>query len=196
MSNLKVVLIPYWLRDLVQQQGQHINTIVDYDKIKSLLSTDNKITLLQTQELSIGRFNAQALSTGAHVLAGIWTDSNESVAGEIADLINEAQRRTSSSGNNASLFAQLRLELDTPVSPKVIESTQEESLAEVIDTGTGVVGIIIEPQIGKISQEAMYDLVQSILRIFYKYESPYLVASHPLFRTYLDMMRMNKMVGD
>lgn len=194
MHNLRVVLIPYWLRDLVQQQGQHINSIVDYGKIKSLLSTDNKITLLQTQELALGRFSAEALCTSAFNLSDLWMRGAEASSEEIGSYLTEATRRSQENAGSPDLLAQLRLELDTPITPKepVVGGAP---LAEAIDTGTGTVGIVIESQIGKIGQEELYELVQNVLRIFYQYESPYQVANHPIFRTYLDMMRKSKMVG-
>lgn len=188
MSNLSLVLIPYWIKEVIEQQGHSVNVLVDYTQIKDVLSTEQKIELLRAQNLRAGLFDSEQLHPNPSALLEHWSvTGGEAHAAQIQEMAKEAARREA---RTDQALTQMRLSLQSEASTAL----ELEELTEVLALGqSGACGLVLQPGIQYLTQAQYYQLVQNVLSVFYTYEnSPYRVAQLGIFRTYLNLMRANR----
>lgn len=187
-KHLGVIVIPHWLKALLEAQGVALAQLTQYDALRDALTYEQRLLLLMAQDLRVGLFSANDLQAEGQTLTNQWFNSTTEYEHEIAALIKDAHARASAGFN---LYQALELDLPEPPTPQANPVT-----LDVLDVdGTSLVALLVSPGVSRIDVPQYYEAVQSLIERFYTYETPYKVSTYRIFNTYLTLMAKNRQVA-
>lgn len=186
MKTLDVFLVPYWVEEILKQQGVGLAAITNYSVLKEHLSQESVIELLVFQELDLIHTKPDRLNGGSGAALLFSRLSTEHKA-ELQTLYDEALSRI----NNPEYLLSLRQKLadDNEV------SEENHSPYQVIDMKGEDIALVVHPGYDRISSRDFYVLMQKVLKTYYMYETTVKVVSRPIFRLYVELMMRNRAAG-
>lgn len=184
-----ILMIPYWIHEQLNRNKLRVEELLDYSKINRVLSAVDKASLLRVYtELDrlIGkRPESDVDPLPENSLYHLW----ERTAGDHA----EDFRRATNLSYDLSVSQDLtdRLFSQDSYDPRYPEPFNTYDLAST------VVGVVVYPGHfveGVPHQDKSILVLESILRVFYAYDSHHEVARHPCFKQYLRLLQPRSVI--
>lgn len=185
-----ILLIPYWTHEQLNRNKLRIEELLDYSKINRVLSAVDKALLLR-------------MGDDLHRLVGkLRNDDDCPVAAE--NSLYSLWERTA--GEDLEDFQRISgLSYDYGVSQDIVErlfsaTSYDARYPEPFNTydlASTTVGVVVYPGHfveGVPHQDKSIAVLESILRVFYAYDSHHEVARHPCFKQYLRLLQPRSVI--
>lgn len=186
----KILVIPYWVHEQLNRNNLRLADVLDYSKVRKVLSaTDMSALLAECDKLEplIGPCEQPCYEGDTpESLHNLWCKTRG------VDDVDDLNRITNLS-YDLSVQSDWRTRLFDPAS-------YDERYPEAFNTydlAPGVVAVVVYP--GHFTAEQPHQdksilLIESILRVFYAYESHHEVARHPCFKQYLRLLQPRSVI--
>lgn len=188
-KQLGVIVIPAWIKELLEAQGVSTAQIIHYDTVREALTFEHRVILLMAQDLRAGLFSAHDLQADSSTLTRHWFNTTTEYEHEVSTLTKEAHERVSAGFN-----LQQAVGLTGTTAPVPTDTVQPTLEVLPLD-GTSLVGVVVYETLASIDVPTYYEVVQSLIEHFYTYETPYKVSAYRIFNTYLTLMARNRQVS-
>lgn len=185
-AKTRVIIIPYWIAESIKRAGVSVSDCLDYNKIKKVVSTNDLLTFLASQEISSSLIGG---NTGGSSwdLGFTW---NESMKG-----CTEEQRKEAGTlydlSCSVNYLEEVKSRLFTPGANGPDYSPTYEKPYITYDLMPDVIGVVVHPGFftESTSKELQLSLVDAILKVLYVYNTAYHeVASTLWFKRYLELL--------
>lgn len=189
-----LVLIPYWVAEVIDSNGLQLADCIDYEKIRPLLSVHDMATFIAMQDedrvLLYGN-HGQAERSGGH-LFDVWKQHTESWP---IDSTYKAPVRVASDdcGKMRALAydSTYRADIVTRLYGPDVKLERYTAPYKVVHLAQQVVGVVIYPGFfeERVDVALQHQLVRAVLDVFYVYSRDYAeVAVTPLFKRHLELL--------
>ncbi len=183
-SNPTIVVIPYWVKDVLDHTGQSANDLFDYNVVSQILSQEEQAVLLASQTTALSIFKPTEFGADGWSLSSAWKNSGTPEAATVVDLSNKLVASPS--------FAQ---ELLSRYSEPAVNTYSADKF-NVIDMNPHCLGLVIQPNIlyqgMHVARNDLYAMVQEILMQLHKTMTFEQVAGLTLYTTYFKLMQQSK----
>ena len=181
MARKHIVLIPHWVQETIKRNGLTLSDVLNFEKIKPLLSVQDLVGLLTLQDFTKPVFGVDYINSN---LWNIWSDSiskdNQNLKKFFTDSVTQLSHDQSFHKEvNDRLFC---------------EDARTDFHKEPFDTYdlpmTDVVAVVIYPGffVGNANASLQQSLIEAILKVLYVYEPSHEVAKTPLFKRFLELL--------
>lgn len=185
-TDKNVILLPYWVEDLVKREKLTMADVLDFEKMRAVLSVGQLATLLamqQTAESIIGSYEG-GFFTG---LYWQWSQSARGDSKAFLDEVVHPLGDTSTTLNNFKEdYFHKEARQERHAEPFIIYDLQREIVGLVVNPGWFVTN---EP-----NPDLQLRLTRELIRAFYAYQPRHEVASRPLYLTYLNLLASKQIV--
>ena len=180
-----VVLIPHWVQETLNRHKLQLGDVLDFQKIRVLLSIQDLAGLLATECFEALCYGASIPDQSSYPLRAAWFKSasaEQQVEVSRIDMLSM----------DSSVQNDIRNRLFTPES----RDDRYEKPFITYDLSPEIAAAVIYPGYfvdGEEYSETSLCLIESVLRVFYAYDSHHAVARSELFKQYL-LLLSNKTV--
>lgn len=196
----RVVYIPFWIQAMLQRRNIPLSACLDYNQMKELLSQEDQAQFLSLQPYKL--FDATYGSDG-YPLEYVYTQRGTQVTEDdgASDSLYDVWARSLVAEDVASksVLESIRTlcfdkmitnELKARLFAKESFSNQYKTPFITYDLTRDVIGVVVFP--GYFTPEKnpsfKFDMLKSILKVFYVYNTPAMVCKTPYFRKYLEAL--------
>jgi hypothetical protein len=176
----KVVLIPHWVQDTLNRHKLQLVDVLDFQKIRGLFSVNDLAGCLAMECFEALCYGASIPDQSSLTLRSAWFDS------ATAEQKSEVSRIDMLS-MDGSVQSDLKNRLFS------MESRDERYTKPFItyDLSPSIGAAVIYPGYfvdGEEYSDTSLSLIESVLRVFYAYDSHHAVARSELFKQYLQLL--------
>lgn len=183
-TNPNVLIIPYWVKDVLDHIGQSPSDLFDYSKVKQALSQEEQAVLIASQSTALSIFKPEELGANPWALQTSWETTH-------ADEINPVKDLASKLSSNPGFTQELLTRYSAPV-----VNNYTTNKFNVIDMSTDCAGVVIYPNMLyqglHVNRSDLYELVQGILMQFHSRMAFDQVAQLPIYNTYFKLMQQSQ----
>lgn len=183
-SNPTIVVIPFWVKDVLDHTGQSAKDLFDYNVVSQILSQEEQAVLLASQTTALSIFKPMEFGADGWSLMNAWKESGTPEANTVADLSNKLVASPS--------FAQ---ELLSRYSEPCTNAYSPDKF-NVIDMSPQRLGLVIRPNIlyqgMHVARNDLYAMIQEILMQLHKTMTFEQVTGLNLYTTYFKLMQQSK----
>lgn len=183
MSIKNFVLIPFWVENVLNRNNIDIIDILNYSKLKSILSTNDLAQLKSLQ--TIEEISSFKELDGKWYLFNSWMNSaQESEKVELDSVINQL---SCSKDLQQDLLDRLSLEY----APLVFD--ESASKYKILDLNRDVTAIVLNPGFIDFERDQMnqFNLISDLLKSLYVYSTFSEVSNYSLFNKYVQSLEDN-----
>lgn len=177
-------MVPYWVSSALKRKQMSMVDVLDYSKVRQVLSAEDAAMLLNLQQLYVAPF-IQDNYLG--YLLSSW-ESSASVEQKV-ELNSTVVPLSYSEGSKESNL--LRLKVDNGnFNDSLVDDRPNQSVFELVDFDRSAFAIIMNKGFTDSVAEptGQMTLVKAILKLFYVYFKIDLVSSHNIFATYVRLL--------
>lgn len=178
------IMVPYWVSSALKRKQMSMVDVLDYSKVRQVLSAEDAAMLLNLQQLYVAPF-IQDNYLG--YLLSSW-ESSASVEQKV-ELNSTVVPLSYSEGSKESNL--LRLKVDNGnFNDSLVDDRPNQSVFELVDFDRSAFAIIMNKGFTDSVAEptGQMTLVKAILKLFYVYFKIDLVSSHNIFATYVRLL--------
>lgn len=184
MSEKHPIMVPHWVLAALKRKQMSVVDVLDYSKVRQVLSAEDAAMLLNLQQLYVAPF-IQDNYFG--YLLSSWESSAN--AEQKVELTSTVVPLSYSEGSKESNL--LRLKKDERVFQDILVIDQpNQQVFELVDFNREAFAIILNPGfVDSVREPAVQmELVKAILKLFYVYFKAYQVSSHNIFASYVKLL--------
>lgn len=186
MQSFNTTIIPYWVKDQLDENLQDVSALLDPEQIDALLSPEDQVFMAGLQSLDFGATENlfPTIGAGSYKLIDAWEKNNQARFVSQVDSFNQDIDRYSKVADQFSLY-----DHDDNGTVKF----------RIVDLNAGQVGVVIYPAFftaqARVDSLTQLDLMREILEVWYKYFSYAEVYPTSLYRRYLELLRLEQSVA-
>ena len=182
----QIIMIPHWVLEIMNRNQLGKADCLDYQKIKDIMSVNDQLVFCATQNENMRVMGVDYVSPS---LAWLWSAG---VPNDQATLKQYLRNDFDRMSRDDSIKQQVIDRLFTPLATST-ENSEKNSFI-TYDITPSVVGVVLKP--GYFTEPNNYKLqlevIRSVLKILYMYETYHEVAKHSVFKRYLELLSMTK----
>lgn len=176
----QIVLIPFWVQEVLQRNQLPLSACLDLEKIKPLMSLNDLVGFLTLQ-----KYMDKILGTKyVHdELTWVWSRGIQNGNTQLNDFLWKTL-------NTLAGDLTFHKEVESRLLDADAKTDQYKEPFITYDLPQGIVGVVIFPGFFADAgvSEFQKPLVEAILKLLYVYESSHEVAKTPLFKRYLELL--------
>jgi hypothetical protein len=186
-SKKQIVLIPYWVQEIMQRNKLPLSDCLDLAKLRPLISLNDLLMFAvmdNCQEEIIGSLPGQD-TVPSYFQSIIWEWSKIIPTNE-HELNDFCWKSISTISKDVSILNELKERLFC----EDAKSSMYEKPFITYDLTPGITGVVIFPGFFTSARKKEFQkpLVEAILKLSYVYDSTHEVAKTPLFKRYLELL--------
>ena len=182
----RIILIPHWVLEIMNRNQLGRADCLDYQKIKDIMSVNDQLVFCAVQNETMKVMGVEFLAPS---LAWLWSDGVPNDQSTLKQYLRNEFDRMS---RDVSIKQQVSDRLFTTL-PNPTENSEKNSFI-TYDITPNVVGVVLKP--GYFTEPNNYKLqlevIRSVLKILYMYETYHEVAKHSVYKRYLELLSMTK----
>jgi hypothetical protein len=191
----QLILIPYWVEESVRRSKLGLADTLVFEKIKAVMALNDLIQFAALQEYfdyivgNAGKGSGKETNPSELSLVSIWFKNMSSNSGEaIAFLSNQVCPFTSDASFKKELEARL-------FGPDALCARYTKPF-DIYDITPEVAGVVIYPGFFNSvpNQSLSLELVESLLKVLYVYNTYSEVSKTPLFKRHLQLLSGKKII--
>lgn len=189
LSEKSPVLIPYWVVRVLKRNSLSLSDVLDYNKIRNVLSIEDAADLLSLQHLYVAPF------IDRNYFGRLLNSWEESASGDLKrELVSSVISLSYSEGSKESNL--LRLNKDhtdddiTRFGNDTESSDKGQPAFELVDFDRNVFALILKPGFTEYvsTYKGQIELVTAMLKQLYVYYKVHKVSSTTLFDSYVKLL--------
>lgn len=183
MPEKHAIIVPHWVLAALKRKQMSLVDVLDYSKVRQVLSVEDAATLLNLQQLYVAPF-LQDNYFG--YLLSSWESSAN--AEQKVELISTVVPLSYSEGNKESNLLRLK---KVERSQDIFTSEQpDQQVFELVDFNREAFALVLNVGFADAVKESavQMNLVKSILKLFYVYFKAHEVSSHNIFAAYVKLL--------
>lgn len=189
LSEKSPVLIPYWVVRVLKRNSLNLTDLLDYNKIRNVLSIEDVADLLSLQHLYVAPF------LDRNYFGRLLNSWEESASGDLKrELVSSVISLSYSEGSKESNL--LRLNRDAPndafsrFDADSETTVKDQPAFELVDFDRNVYALILKPGFTEYvsTYKGQIELVTAMLKQLYVYSKVNKVSSTTLFSSYLKLL--------
>lgn len=196
----RVVYIPHWIQAMLQRRNISLAACLDYKQMKELLSQEDQAQFLALQPYKLfdATYDAEGYPLDYHYASnGTQVTDEWSIAGSLYEVW--AKSLTAEDVASKSILQSVEAlcfdkivtnELKARLFSKESFSEQYQKPFITYDLARNVIGVVVFPGYFTPEKNPSFkvDLLKSILKVFYVYNTYASVCTTPYFRKYLEAL--------
>ncbi len=181
------ILVSFWVANALKRKGLALKEILDYAKVRQVLSIEDAAGLLSLQQLYVAPFIKDNYL--GHLLSSWERSCTQELRRELDSSVvplsysegskeSNLLRLIKEEGNDNNIFADSLF-----VSPS-------QQPFEIVDFDRDAFAVVLYPGFtaSVLQRDGQLSLVRAILKLFYVYYDVYKVSSHNIFSTYVKLL--------
>jgi len=180
MPTHDIVLVPFWIKDVLDHKKLSCQVLLDYQQVSKLFSQDEIINFMALQDSKLLGIPGHVLGSNVFNLRAAWLATGMS---DEEFFVKESAARLSASSFLADMVGRFR--------QGQFGAQDQPRSFDIIDMRQGSVAVVIYPEVfaatGRVEESQQFILVQMIMRVLYSYHSghQHMVAKLPIAKQYL-----------